>query len=72
MIALVGAAMVLLFSECLMNGTGFNGYYTTATTRTISGSPPTTTSTERYQPGKTLWDWLLLLSIPTVVAMPAT
>jgi hypothetical protein len=55
-IALVIAAMVLIFVECLMNGTGFNGYYTPSTTRTISGSPPTITRTEMYQPGKTLWD----------------
>jgi hypothetical protein len=26
--ALVRAAMVLIFVECLLNGTGFNGYYT--------------------------------------------
>src|SRR5260370_17159284 len=68
MIALVRAAMVLIFVECLMNGTGFNGYYTTATTRTISGSPPTITSTAIDQPGKTLWDCLQLLLIPAVLA----
>src|SRR5260370_13915097 len=68
MLALVRAAMVLIFIECLMNGTGFNGYYTTSTIRTISGSPPTITSTAIDQPGKTLWDWLLLLLIPTVLA----
>src|SRR5260370_40463759 len=68
MIALVRAAMALIFVECLMNGTGFNGYYTTATTRTISGSPPTITSTAIDQPGKTLWDCLQLLLIPAVLA----
>jgi hypothetical protein len=30
--------MVRIFIECLMNGTGFNDYYTTSTTRTSSGS----------------------------------
>ena len=37
-IALVRAAMVLIFVECLINGTSFNGYYTPSTTRTSSGS----------------------------------
>ena len=68
-IALVIAAMVLIFVECLMNGTGFNGYYTTSTTRTISGSPPTITRTEISKPGKTLWDWVQLLIIPAVLAL---
>jgi hypothetical protein len=68
-IALVSAAMVLIFVECLMNVTGFNGYYTSSTLRTISGSPPTITRTEMYQPGKTLWDWLQLLITPTVLAL---
>ncbi len=63
------AAIVLIFVESLINGTGFNGYYTTSITRTISGSPPTLTRTETYQPGKTLWDWLQLLIIPTVLAV---
>ena len=67
-IALVRAAMVLIFVECLMNGTGFNGYYTTSTIRTISGSPPTITSTAIDQSGKTLWDCLLLLLISAVLA----
>jgi hypothetical protein len=69
MIALVIAAMVLIFVECLLNGTGFNGYYTPSTTRTSSGSPPTITRTEMYQPGKTLWDWVQLLITPTVLAL---
>ncbi len=68
-IALVIAAMVLIFVESLINGTGFNGYYTTSTTRTISGSLHTITRTEIFQPGKTLWDWLQLLIIPTVIAV---
>jgi hypothetical protein len=68
-IALVIAAMVLIFVACLINGTGFNGYYTPSTTRTISGPPPTITRTEMYQPGKTLWDWLQLLITPTVLAI---
>ena len=68
-IALVRAAMVLIFVECLMNGTGFNGYYTPLTTRTSSGSPPTITRTEMYQPGKTLWGWVQLLIIPAVLAI---
>ena len=70
-ISFVIAAMVLIFVESLINGTGFNGYYTTLTTRTISGSPPTITTTETYQPGKTLWDWLQLLIIPVVLASGA-
>jgi uncharacterized protein YjbI with pentapeptide repeats len=68
-IALVIAVMFLIFSESLINGSGFNGYYTILTTRTISGSPPTITRTEIYQPGKTLWDWLQLLIIPAVLAL---
>ena len=32
MIAIVRAAMVLIFIEGLINGTGFNGYYTPSTT----------------------------------------
>src|SRR3989442_986202 len=68
-IALVIAAMVLIFVESLINGTGFNSYYTTSTTRTISGSPPIITRTETYQPGKTLWDWFQLLIIPAVLAI---
>ena len=71
-ITLVIAAMVLIFIETLINGTGFNGYYTTSTTRTISGSSPTITKTETYQPGKTLWDWLGLLAalaVPIVVGI---
>jgi ABC-type lipoprotein release transport system permease subunit len=68
-IALVIVAMVLIFVESLINGTGFNGYYTTSTTRTIRGSPPTITRTEIFQPGKTLWDWLQLLIIPAVLAV---
>lgn len=68
-IALVIAAMVPIFVECLIHGTGFNGSYTPSTTRTSSGSPPTITRTEIYQPGKTLWDWVPLLIIPAVVAL---
>ncbi len=68
-IALVIAAVVLIFVESLINGTGFNAYYTTSTTRTISGSPTTITRTETYQQGKTLWDWLQLLIIPLVIAV---
>jgi len=70
-IALVIAAIVLIFVESLINGTGFNAHYTTSTTRTISGSPPTITRTETYQPGKTLWDWLQLLIIPLALAIVA-
>src|ERR1700680_4489167 len=70
-IAFVLAAMVLIFVESLINGAGFNGYYTTSTTRTISGSSSTITRTETYQPGKTLWDWLQLLIIPLVLAVAA-
>jgi large-conductance mechanosensitive channel len=68
-IALVIAMVVLIFAGSLINGTGFNSYYITSTTRTISGSPPTITRTEIYQPGKTLWDWLQLLIIPIVIAV---
>jgi uncharacterized protein YjbI with pentapeptide repeats len=68
-IALVIAAMALIFIESMINGTGFNGYYAISTTRTISGPPHTITSTETYQPGKTLWDWLQLLFIPVVLAI---
>jgi len=71
-IALVIAAMAFIFIESLINGTGFNGYYATSTTRTIRGSLPTITSTETYQPGKTLWDWLQLLIVPIVLALGAT
>ena len=71
-IALVIAAMVLIFIESLINGAGFNGYYTTSTTRTISRSLQTITRTETYQPGKTLWDWLQLLIVPIVLALGAT
>src|SRR5579863_7036961 len=73
-IAVVMAVMVLIFVESLINGTGFNSYYTTSTIHTISGSPSTITRTETYQPGKTLWDWLNLLgvlAIPAVVGLGA-
>jgi uncharacterized protein YjbI with pentapeptide repeats len=68
-IALVIAAKVFIFAESLINGTGFNGYYTTSTTSIISGSPPTITRTETYQPGETLWDWLQLLIVPVVLVI---
>ncbi len=73
-IAFVIAAIALIFIESLINGTGFNGYYAISTTHTISGPPHTITSTETYQPGKTLWDWLNLigvLAIPAVVGLGA-
>jgi uncharacterized protein HemX len=68
-IALVMAATVLILVESLINGTGFNGHYTTSTTVIISGTPPAITRTETYQPGKTLWDWMQLLIIPIVLAI---
>src|SRR5207244_3060680 len=56
-------------------GTGFNGYNQVTIARTISGpSTGTVTRTEVYQPGKTLWDWLQLLSVlavPVVVGFGA-
>src|SRR5260221_14467790 len=71
-IALVIAAMVLIFIESLINGTGFNSYNKITVAHTISGTNAgTVIRTEEYQPGKALWDWLQLLIIPLVLAVAA-
>jgi uncharacterized protein YjbI with pentapeptide repeats len=52
------------------NGTGFDAYSTTTTSKIISGTTnPIVTSTVVNQPGKTLWDLLQLLIIPLVLAI---
>jgi hypothetical protein len=66
---IIALVMALILIESMINGTGFNGYYAISTTRTISGPLHTITSTETYQPGKTLWDWMQLLFIPVVLAV---
>ncbi len=69
-IALVIAAMVLIFIESLINGTGFNSYNKITVAHTISGTNAgTVIRTEEYQPGRTLWDWMQLLFIPVVLAV---
>src|SRR5260221_9157532 len=69
-IALVIAAMVLIFIESLINGTGFNSYNKITVAHTISGTNAgTVIRTEEYQSGRTLWDWMQLLIIPVVLAV---
>ena len=53
-----------------IDGTGFNRGISVTTSTTTSGTaPPTVIRTVVPQPGKTLWDWLQLLIIPTVLAV---
>jgi uncharacterized protein YjbI with pentapeptide repeats len=75
-IGVVGIVLVvvvtLIIVGYLFDWTGFNGYNKVSTLHTISGpSRGTVTTTEEYQPGKTLWDWLQLLIIPLVLAVAA-
>jgi hypothetical protein len=51
--------------------TGLNGHNNISTATEITSSPPKITKTLAYQPGKTLWDWLQLLTIPLVLAIAA-
>jgi uncharacterized protein YjbI with pentapeptide repeats len=70
LILLLVVVIALIFVEVKLYGTGFNGYTTIISTKTINGlSPPTITRTIETQPGKTLWDWLQLLIIPVVLAV---
>ncbi len=64
--------IVLIIAGYQNNWTGFNGYNKVTITHAISGTNAgTTTVTEEYQPGKTLWDWLQLLFIPGILTLGA-
>jgi hypothetical protein len=72
-VAIVLAVVILLIVVGYgFDWTGFNGYNKVTITHTISGTNAgTTTRTEDYQPGKTLWDWLQLLFVPSVLTLGA-
>src|SRR5437660_5041489 len=58
---------ILLLVGYQLTWTGFSGY-NEVTVSTNNSSPQVITKTEKYQPGKTLWDWFSLLIIPTMLA----
>jgi len=67
LILVIGVALIIVG---YIEGTGFNSYTITTTSKTIGGTAsPTNTTTTTHQPGKTLWDWLQLLIIPVVLAV---
>ena len=70
--------IILMTTESMLHGTGFDENITKSISRTIISTTPTSiatptsiTTTEQYQPGKTLWDWMQLLIIPVVLAVAA-
>jgi uncharacterized membrane protein len=66
------AVIALIIAGYWFDWTGFNGYNKVTIVHTISGANAgTITTTEEYQPGKALWDWLQLLIIPVVLAVAA-
>lgn len=68
----LAVVIALIITVVWFYGTGFNGYNKVSITRTISGpSTGTVTSTEEYQPGKTLWDWLSLFIAPLSLGLVA-
>src|SRR5437763_10630990 len=48
---------------------GLNGYNKVTIATDLSSSPPKSTRTIEYQPGKTLWDWLQLIIVPVALGI---
>ncbi len=70
-LAVVGLlVVVLVFRALLINGTGFDVTTTKTVSQATTKSQTTLTTTILYQSGKTLWDWMQLLIIPFVDAIP--
>lgn len=70
---ITAVVMIVLITSIILvvsNGTGFEAYSTTTTSKITSKTAnPIVTSTVVNQPGKTLWDLLQLLIIPAVLAV---
>lgn len=61
--------VMIVVRALLINGTGFDATTTKTVSQATTTSGTTLTTTNLYQPGKTLWDWMQLLIIPFVIAV---